>query len=128
MPLWSKLKGLFGASPNSSTIPERVIPVPNLDAMRGILEDLEQVAAILKEDGEDDFSRGVGIAVSHMKMAITSPEESQGSFAKAADTYRSMWGGLGSMTKFYIVNGTTDERERVQNEYEQLIERLNQAL
>ena len=107
---------------------ERLVSAPDHDTMGQILADLERVSEILRQDGEANFSQGIGIAIDHLKVAMATTDETQAAFSRAADTYRSMWGGMGSISEFYIVNGTTEEREQMQSEYEQLIHRLNQSL
>ena len=128
MPIWSKIRTLFGSSSTSTNMHERLIPAPDHETMEQVLADLERVSEILREDGEAHFSQGIGIAIDHLKVAMAATDETQVAFSRAADSYRSMWGGMGSISEFYIVNGTTEEREQAQSEYDQLIHRLNQSL
>jgi len=128
MPIWSKLKGLFTQGSKTPPMPDLDIAVPESHELEAILRDLERLSAILTLDGEADFVVGVNIAIDHLKSALAFPAEVKEFFHRAADTYRSMWGGMGSLTDFYIVNGSPEERAALGHEYGELIKRLNQHL
>jgi len=124
MSLWSIVRGWF-CYPEVAKVE---IPVPEESELRSILADLTRMAEIMTGDGEDNFIRGVRLTIAHMEEALAKPEEAQVSFSRGADTYQSMWGGSGSLTEFYLMEGSPEEVKRLQGEYDALVKRLRPQL
>ena len=55
-----------------------------------------------------------------LRAAIDHPESRSKLFYEATDTFMSMWGGMGSLTDFYIASAPSGELEARQDEYHTL--------
>tara|TARA_Y100000588_G_scaffold37808_1_gene36158 strand:- start:518 stop:910 length:393 start_codon:yes stop_codon:yes gene_type:complete len=74
------------------------------------VEHLRHLLALLLADGERTFHPVVAAATDHLVASIKSPERALEEFAEARDLYNGMWGGMGSMSDFYFVNGSAEDQ------------------
>ena len=134
MGIWSTILGWFKSSPAGLT-EEGVIASsskrPHVPAQRellGILGDLNRLQEIMVADGEENFVRGVRLTIEHLENALAESEPTHRAFHEAAETYQSMWGGMGSLSEFYVMNGSPEELARKRAEYDELVRGLRERL
>ena len=134
MSIRSIIRGWFGASRSESekrvevSLPVHLINVPEEGELKGALADLKGLEEIMVADGEENFVRGVRITIEHLERAVAEPGDAQVAFSLGAETYQSMWGGMGSLSEFYVMNGSPEELEGKRVEYDALVKRLRTRL
>ena len=130
MSIWSRISTWFSkpAPVSIPGIPEEELRVPDEVGLKNILRDLERVAEIMTNDGEDNFIRGVRISIDHLQTALATPSEVRAIFGRAADTCQSMWGCMGSLSEFYVTRGAAEKVAQLQSEYDLLTKRIRLQL
>ena len=88
--------------------------------LEAVYQQLERMHILMVEAGEDNFSTGVRMATDKLRAAIDHPESRSKLFYEATDTFMSIWGGMGSLTDFYIASAPSGELEARQDEYHTL--------
>ena len=104
------------------------LQVPAERELQAILGDLKRLQEIMVADGEENFVRGVRLTVEHLENALAEPEHAHRAFHEASETYQSMWGGMGSLSEFYVMNGAPEELARKRAEYDALVKGLRKWL
>ena len=134
MPLWSVISGWFKPS-SSEPIAEEVfaslatpLQVPSQGELLDLLRDLKRLLEIRVAAGEENFVRGVRLTIEHLENALADPEHTHRAFHEAAETYQSMWGGMGSLSEFYVMNGSPEGLARKRAEYDELVKGLRKRL
>ena len=85
---------------------------------------LMRMHALMLQDGEENFSKGVAQAAQNLQESIENPENKTQAYRKAEDTFLSMWGGMGSLGDFYIANAPKDQEKALQEEYQNIANTL----
>ena len=105
-------------------LPEKRPPRPEVTLseaeLEAVYQQLERMHILMVEAEEDNFSTGVRMATDKLRAAIDHPESRSKLFYEATDTFMSMWGGMGSLTDFYIASAPSGELEARQDEYHTL--------
>ena len=73
-------------------------------------------------DQESSFSTGVSLIAETLERGVADPSLLSDAWIQAADTYQSMWGGMGSLTDLYIYG---EDAEAIGDEYGELVKALN---
>ena len=87
----------------------------------GLLHRLEM---LLREEGESNWIRGIRASIhageSHKNKGVTE----EVAFNEMASTYRSMYGGSGSFSDYFIWREDFEERQEANKEFDQITNRL----
>ena len=134
MSIRSIIRGWFASSESEFekevevSSPVSPINVPEEGELKDTLADLKRMEEIMTGDGEENFVRGVRLTIEHLERAVAEPGAAQAAFLLGAETYQSMWGGMGSLSEFYVMNGSPEKLEEKRAEYDALVKRLRTRL
>ena len=98
--------------------------LPSESERREHVERLRQLRALMLADEERTFHSFVAAATDHLVASIESPQRAREEFAEARDLYNGMWGGMGSMSDFYFVKGSEEERAQRSALFDTLVGQL----
>ena len=122
-PIVDTVPGDEPAPPPQNSTPQ--MPVASMDELRAAYGKISRMVELMEEDGEDNFIRGVRSARSLLEKALEAPAEADVLGSNAASTYGSMWGGMGSLTDYYIADGNPDTLASRREEYQAITSALH---
>ena len=88
------------------------------------LDLLRRLEMLLREEGESNWIRGIRASIhageSHKDKSVTE----EVAFKEMASTYRSMHGGSGSFSDYFIWRENFEERQKANKKFDQITNRL----
>ena len=86
--------------------------------------ELCRVIELMNSDGESNFMRGLTHTLELFQRAMNESESCAQLIEQAADTFLSMWGGMGSLDEYYITGGPSKTLTARRAEYDALTKSL----
>jgi len=92
----------------------------NQEKARGLLTLFDCLREILLAEGEGSRLRGINLICNALTPPFAGEDSIEGALRYAEATYKSMLGGSGSFSDFYIWRDDFDDRVKVNNRLEQI--------
>lgn len=88
------------------------------------LDLLCQLEALLKAEGESNWIRGVRAAIIAGKSRKDGSVTEEDAFQEMASTYRSLYGGAGSFSDYFIWREDLEERQEANKKFDKITNQL----